>query len=367
MMVPAASEEPVEHQPRPDDVEARSGPEDEAKDPPEPEGEDEAARKLREALARIDQVDDVQQRFLSEARRQVSELHLEATRARAAALEEARKLVADAEAEAAAVLEAAREEAARLRGESEQEVKAHAEVLLAVAHKERDDLMAAASAAADRLREEAALAGESLLNTAQAKAVRLVQEAKEEAARIRSEAAGAGGVATGSRPAPAGGGLFDAAPRRTGTEQVAQEVDLRRLQAQLRALAESFGNALDALAAGIAPGKQAPVAEPAASGRHGGSAPEAAAPPAPAAPAAPPAPPAPGPVEAPVPLIGSRGNQGTGSAPTAPVVPVVPAHAGPEPERHPEAAGSLGGTSAWTHSPDWPRPRRGRGWRYRGA
>ncbi len=326
---------------------------------------EEAERALREALARIDQVDDVQQRFLSQARRQVSELHVEATRVRAAALETARKVVADAEAEAASVLEAAREEAARLRAASEQEVKAHAEVLLAVAHKERDELMAEASAAADRLREEAALTGESLLNTAQTKAIRLVQEAKEEAARIGA-ASGGGGQATGSRLATAGELWADRGAPRVGSDDGGTEADLRRLHEEVDALAEGLGKALEGLADRIAAtdGLAAQIAVSA--GRAFATHRKPAPPDILGAPA-----PAGGSVCGdPLPLIGSRGNQGASSAQPSSVAPgsaAPPSHAAPEPDLHTGDGGPASRGSHWDHSLEWPRPRRGPGWRRRGA
>lgn len=348
--------------------------------------EEDAEHRLREALARIDQVDDVQQRFLSEARRQVSELHVEATRARAEAMETARKLladaearaaslIADAEAEAASVLAAAREEAARLRETSEQDVKAHAEVLLAVAHKERDDLMAAASAAADRLREEGAIAGESLLNTAQAKAVRLVQEAKEEAARIPASSGGAGGG--GPEPAPGGEEWLDRAARVAGADAVAQQAHLRRLQQEVRALADGLGDALDGLAEQIAvTAARALVADTVPAPRCAPETPPTEVPPteapqteapqteAPDVPAAATSPAAPSfPLGEPRPLIGSRGNQG--ASPAQPF-PVSPSGAAPEPQPHRRGAGPVG-RSQWDHSAGWPRARRGPGWRRRGT
>ncbi|MBW3547052.1 MAG: hypothetical protein KY452_02805 [Actinobacteria bacterium] len=334
---------------------------------PESESEAEAERMLREALARIDQVDDVQQRFLSQARRQVSELHVEATRARAAALETARKVVADAEAEAASVLEAARQEVDRVRAASEQEVKAHAEVLLAVAYKERDELMAEASAAADRLREEAALTGESLLNTAQTKAIRLVQEAKEEAACIRAPSGGGGGQAPGSRMATAAELRRDQGGPRAGSDDVAQEA-LRQLHQDVNALAEGLAHSLEGLAERIAAADGLAAQIAVSAGRtfaaHRTPAPlditeaeaqaeaQAEAPPAPAC-------------GDPVPLIGSRGNQSVSSAgPSG----APPSHAGPEPDLHPQGGGPAGrGGSHWDHSLDWPRTRRGPGWRRRGA
>lgn len=300
----------------------------------QPSPEEDAERTLREALARIDRVDDVQQRFLSEARRQVSELHLQASRARAA-------VVAEAEAEAASLLEAARQEAARLRAESEQEVKAHAEVLMAVAHKERDDLMAAARAEADRIREEAAAAAESMLNTAQDKAVRLVQEGKEEAARIRA-GSDEDQLRLGERPA--------------GRVAVAQEADLRRLQQELRTLTEGLGQALDCLAEQIAAvSRQAPVTAPAP------SRPDAPAPEPSAAPRVPAAAAGSSPVsEDLAPLIGSRGNQG---APSAQPSPDSPSPGAAQSEVHTGGAGRVGPASQWGHSTDWPRSRRDRVWR----
>lgn len=341
---------------------------DQQSDPVEgqPEPEAEAERMLREALARIDQVDDVQQRFLSEARRQVSELHVEAARARAAALETARQVVADAHAEAAALLQAAREEVDRVRAASEQEVRAHAEVLLAVAYKERDELMAEASAAADRLREEAALTGESLLNTAQTKAIRVVQEAKEEAARIRAASGGGGGQAPGSRMATAAELRRDQGGPRAGSDDGAQEA-LHQLHQDVNALAEGLAHSLEGLAERIAAADGLAAQIAVSAGRtfaaHRTPAPpditeaeaeaqaEAEAPPAPAC-------------GDPVPLIGSRGNQSVSSAgPSG----ARPSHAGPEPDLHARGAGPAGrGSSHWDHSLDWPRARRGAGWRRRG-
>ena len=329
----------------------------------ETEAEAEAEPILSEALARIDQVDDVQQRFLSQARRPVSELHVEATRARAAALETARKVVADAEAEAASLLQGAREEVDRVRAASEQEVKAHAEVLLAVAYKERDELMAEASAAADRLREEAAVTGEWLLNRTQIKAIRLVQEAKEEAARIRAASGGGGGQASGSRLAAAAELRRHQGGPRAESDDVAQQA-LHQLHQDVNALAEGLAHSLESLGKRIAAtdGPAAQIAlragQPFAS--HRTPAPldlteaeaDAEAPPAPA-------------YGDTVPLIGSRGNHSVSSAGPS---WAPPSHAGSDPERHPPGAGSAGGGSShWDHSPNWPRARRGAGWRRRGT
>lgn len=335
----------------------------------EPEAEAEAERMLREALARIDQVDDVQQRFLSQARRQVSELHVEATRARAAALQTARKVVADAQAEAASLLQGAREEVDRVRAASEQEVKAHAEVLLAVAYKERDELIAEASAAADRLREEGALTGESLLNTAQTKAIRLVQEAKEEAARIRAASDGDGGQAPGSRLATATELRRDQAGPRVGSDDMAQQA-LHQLHQDVNALAEGLAHSLEGLAEriaatdGLAAQTAVRAGQTLATHRtpgplglteaeaEGDAEADAEAPPAPA-------------YGDPVPLIGSRGNQGVSSAAPS---GAPPSHAGPDPALHPQGAGpAVRGGNHWDHAPDWPRARRGAGWRRRGA
>ena len=342
----------MEHHQQSDDVQGQNGP------------EAEADRMLREALACIDQVDDVQQRFLSQARRQVSELHVEATRARAVALETARKVVSDAEAEAASVLETARKEADRVRAASEQQVKAHAEVLLAVAYKERDELMAEASAAAEQLHEEPALTAESLLNTAQTKTVRLVQEAKEEASRIRAAPAGGGGQAPGSRMATAGELRRDQGAPRVESEDVAQEA-LRQLHQDVTALAEGLAHSLEGLAERIAATDGLAAQMAASAGRtfaaHRTRAPLDITQAETEVEAEEPAGPAHG---NPVPLIGSRGSQSVSSA--APSGP-PPSHAGLEPE-HPQGAGSAGwGGSHWDHSPDWPKARRGAGWRRRGA
>ena len=67
----------------------------------------------------------------------------------------------------------------------------------------------------------------------------------------------------------------------------------------------------------------------------------------------------------PVPLIGSRGNQSVSSAGPS---RVPPSHAGPDPALRPQGADPAGrGSSHWDHSPDWPRARRGAGWRRRGT
>lgn len=334
-----------------------------------PDLEVEAERKLREALARIDRVDDVQQRFLSEARRQVSELHVEAGRARAAALEKAgnvvadaeaeaasvleaaRRRLADAEAEAAAVLEAARQEAADLRMEWEQEVKAHAEVLLAVAHKERDELISAANAAAHKLRDEATSTAESLLNTAQAEAVRLVQEGKDQAGRLRGEQGG-------PRRHPAADrdrgrvGQPDSQGAVAAPDQAQQGGDLRRLEEDLRTLAETLGAVLERLSQQDSSGGPSPAGAPAvpagardpgAGGQEGSPAPAAASSPA----------------DPTVPLIGSRGNQ---------AAPASSAESGGlEPPLRPLPPGGARPGEPRDHSPDWPRRRTRRGWRERGT
>lgn len=140
---------------------------------------------MSEALLRLDRVDEEQQRLLADARRQVAELHIEATRARAAATKAARQVVADAEAEAASLVRAAHDQAARMSAESEKESQVIAQSFLAGVRKTRDDTLAAARAEADHLRQEAARARDSVIEAAYHQAARILREAEQVADEIR--------------------------------------------------------------------------------------------------------------------------------------------------------------------------------------
>lgn len=147
--------------------------------------EGELDQAMSEALFRLDRVDQEQQRLLAEARRQVAELHIEATRARAAATKAARQVVADAEAEAASLLRAAHDQAARMSAESEKESQVIGQSFMAGVRKTRDDTLAAARAEADHLRQEAARARDSVIEAAYHQAARILREAEQVADEIR--------------------------------------------------------------------------------------------------------------------------------------------------------------------------------------
>lgn len=143
---------------------------------------------LRQVLGHLDRVDEEHQRFLSEARRQISELHFEAVFTKATADKTARQILSDAQAEASAMLQAAREECVGVRNEMAGTLEKRIGLILEDARRASDELLEAATADAERLRSEAATAKESVLSAARAEGMKLVEDALRAASRIRSEA-----------------------------------------------------------------------------------------------------------------------------------------------------------------------------------
>ncbi len=265
--------------------------------------EHEADHMLRQVLGHLDRVDEEHKRFLSEARSKISELYFEAVVTKATADKTARQILSDAHAEASAMLRAAREECAGVRNEMARTLEKRIRVILEDARKASDELLEAATAEAERLRSEAATAKESVLSAARAEGTKLVEDALRAASRIRSEAEAVAQpglhseYATRARTSsltsrPGSGHESDPVLRQPGCNGhgTAAGDGARPTPDQMGQAFERLSGAIDAMASG------APEAEPP---RQEPGQPD----------------PASEPVDASLPLMGSRGQQ----APTAPV------------------------------------------------